>query len=318
MQEQEKEEAQRKKTSVKNITADAKTIHLKDRRIKQLEDELVALREDMRSIVEEQKMANEKLQSANSELQQFAYVASHDLQEPLRKIITFSNRLKENFAKDLPEGGKDYINKIQSSTSRMRHLIDDLLNFSRISQFEKKFVVTDLNEILHNVLHDFDLLIQENNVDLKVDKLPVIHAVPVQINQLFHNLLSNAFKFTSKKASPHIEVLCRKLPTEEVSKHIRLEPQTDYHEIIFKDNGIGFPQEFADQIFVIFQRLHDKDEYSGTGIGLALCRKIVRNHMGEIFANSVENAGSSFSVILPANQVIPQNKVADDFGFMVK
>jgi two-component system CheB/CheR fusion protein len=251
--------------------------------------------------------ANNNLERSNNELQQFAYVASHDLQEPLRKIITFSNRLKENFANEMPAVGKEYIEKIYASTSRMRHLIDDLLNFSRISQFEKKFVPTDLNEVLRNVLADFDLLIQEHNVDLKVGQLPVVPAVPLQINQLFHNLLSNAFKFTSKKNNPHIEVTSRILPPEELKKYPRLEPSVDYHEIVFRDNGIGFPQEFADQIFVIFQRLHDKDAYTGTGIGLALCRKIVRNHMGEITAESVENIGSAFSVILPARQTGREN-----------
>jgi two-component system CheB/CheR fusion protein len=252
--------------------------------------------------------ANNSLERSNNELQQFAYVASHDLQEPLRKIITFSNRLKENFADQMPAAGKEYIEKIHASTSRMRHLIDDLLNFSRISQFEKKFVQTDLNEVLRNVLADFDLLAQENNVNLNIGKLPVVPAVPLQIHQLFHNLVSNAFKFTAKKTNPHIEVASRILPAEELKRYPRLEPSVEYHEIVFRDNGIGFPQEFADQIFVIFQRLHDKDAYSGTGIGLALCRKIARNHMGEIVAESVENIGSAFSVILPASQTSVSDK----------
>lgn len=246
--------------------------------------------------------ANNNLERINNELQQFAYVASHDLQEPLRKILTFSNRLKEKDADALSDAGKEYVEKIRSSSERMRHLIDDLLNFSRISRFDKKFILTDLNKIFKDVSGDFDLLIQEKNAIVQVGKLPVLQAIPLQINQLFHNLLSNALKFTSPHNAPEINVSCKKLLPEELKKYTQLEPSTDYYEIEFRDNGIGFPQEFADQVFVIFQRLNEKEQYPGTGIGLALCRKIVRNHLGEIFAESEEGKGSVFRVILPAQE----------------
>jgi two-component system CheB/CheR fusion protein len=187
----------------------------------------------------------------------------------------------------------------------MRNLIDDLLNFSRISRFEKKIIVTDLNKVLKDVLTDFDLLVQEKNAVFHIDKLPVIEAIPLHMNQLFHNLLSNALKFIPPNVNPVVTITCRRLQKSDLGKYPRLDPALNYYEIAIKDNGIGFPQEFADQIFVIFQRLNDKDEYPGTGIGLALCRKIISNHYGYIYPESKENEGATFYVIIPAKQ--PQN-----------
>ncbi|MGI8636870.1 MAG: sensor histidine kinase, partial [Segetibacter sp.] len=235
-------------------------------------------------------------------LAQFAYVASRDLQEPLRKIVTFSTRLKDRFIDLIPEQGREYIEKINSSAERMRNLIDDLLNFSRISTFDKKFIKTDLNKVLMDVLGDFDLLIQERNAVVNVDRLPILEAIPLQMNQLFNNLLGNALKFTSHSDVPTISVKCRPLYEGDLKNYKQLEKSTQYYEICFIDNGTGFPQEFADQIFVIFQRLNDKEDYPGTGIGLALCRKIVRNHRGEIVAKSEEGKGATFYLILPVKQ----------------
>jgi two-component system CheB/CheR fusion protein len=243
------------------------------------------------------------LERSNSDLAQFAYVASHDLQEPLRKIVTFTIRLKERFFDLIPEQGKEYIEKILFSAERMRNLIDDLLNFSRISRFEKKFIKTDLNKVMKDVLSDFDLLIQERNAVVNVDKLPILEAIPLQINQLFNNLLGNALKFTARSDVPTISITCRVLSDNELKNYRQLDKSTQYYEICFIDNGIGFPQEFADQIFIIFQRLNDREDYPGTGIGLALCRKIVRNHGGEIVAKSKEGEGSVFYIILPVKQL---------------
>ncbi|WP_018611480.1 CheR family methyltransferase [Segetibacter koreensis] len=267
-----------------------------DKRINESLEKLV--KERTRELQE----ANRGLENSNNELAQFAYVASHDLQEPLRKIITFSNRFKDNFNNLLPDNGKELIEKINSSSERMRNLINDLLNFSRIARFEKNFVSTDLNEVIKNVVSDFDLLIQEKNADLKFDKLPVIQAVPLLMDQLFHNLLGNALKFTAPDTKPVITITCRGLEENEVKKFPTLDSSLHYYEIAVKDNGIGFPQEFADQIFVIFQRLNGKDNYPGTGIGLALCRKIARSHHGEIHAESHENEGTVLYVILPEHQ----------------
>jgi len=260
--------------------------------------------EELEKLVDERthelKEANLNLERSNNDLAQFAYVASHDLQEPLRKIITFSSRLRERFGTLLPDGAKEFIERINNSAERMRNLIDDLLNFSRISRFDKNVIKVDLDKVLKDVLSDFDLLVQEKNAILHIDRLPVIQAVPLQMNQLFHNLVANALKFTRAHVAPEILILCRTLSENDIKKYPNLNASVPHYEITFRDNGIGFPQEFADQIFIIFQRLNEKGKYPGTGIGLALCRKIVRNHHGEIYAESRENEGSTFYVILPA------------------
>ena len=242
---------------------------------------------------------NRELERSNSELQQFAYVASHDLQEPLRKIMAFSDRLQSNFGNQLPDKGKGYVEKIAGSTERMRKLISDLLNFSKTSrQTETK--KTSLSAIIKNVLTDFDEIVKEKNATIKYVNLPVLQAIPVQMEQLFHNLISNALKFTHNKRKPVITITARAFDKNQISRYPRLNKNTNYCEIIVKDNGIGFSAEYAEQIFIIFQRLNDKQEFPGTGIGLALCRKIVINHNGEIFAESTEGKGATFHVILPA------------------
>jgi two-component system CheB/CheR fusion protein len=242
---------------------------------------------------------NNTLSNTNSELEQFAYVASHDLQEPLRKILTFSDRLMK-FKNEIPEEGKIYMDKISSSTERMSHLIDDLLNFSRTSAVNKKLIRTDLNKSLKDVLDDFELIMTQKMATIKSDTLPTIPALPLQIHQLFHNLISNALKFAKENEPCVITITARELGKDEISEFKMLDPERVYSEIVFSDNGIGFNPEFASQIFVIFQRAHYEKKYQGTGIGLALCRKIVNNHHGEIFATSEEGKGASFHVILPA------------------
>ena len=241
--------------------------------------------------------ANKELSRSNSELQQFAYVASHDLQEPLRKIMTFSDKLQQH-AEGIPEEGRTYIEKIATSSQRMTRLIDDLLNFSRISRSNRRFVRTDLNEIVRDVMVDFDLIATQKKAQIHFDKLPVIQAIPLQMEQLFHNLLSNALKFSS--VPPVITISSRPIPAEEANeRNLR---KGSHVEIIVTDNGIGFNPEFAEQIFTIFQRLNSKYEYPGTGIGLALCRKIAINHEGEMYAESQPGQGSKFHIILPVKQ----------------
>jgi two-component system CheB/CheR fusion protein len=244
---------------------------------------------------------NKELERSNSELQQFAYVASHDLQEPLRKIITFSDSL-DRYKDNLPEKGKAYVEKIATSAERMTRLIDDLLNFSRISRADEQFASTDLNDVLKSVLGDFDLIINQKKAIISKDKLPEIEAIPIQMKQLFHNLLSNALKFSKEGVAPLINITSRKLPKEEVEKLLVPNRSLDYIEIVFKDNGIGFNADFCEQIFNVFQRLNASKDYPGTGIGLALCRKIVNNHGGTIHAYSQENEGASFYVVLPVKR----------------
>ncbi len=244
---------------------------------------------------------NKELERSNSELQQFAYVASHDLQEPLRKIVTYSDRLMP-LKGVLPDNGKNYLDKIVNSSKRMTRLIDALLNFSRISRVDTKFVRTNLNEIVRGLLPDFDLILNEKGAKIFMENLPVIEAIPVQMGQLFHNLISNALKFAKENVPAEIKISSRRLQEEEVRQYKTMDESVPYVIITFQDNGIGFDSEFAEQIFIIFQRLHSRHHYPGTGIGLALCRRIVANHGGSMHASSAEGQGATFDIILPIKQ----------------
>jgi len=248
------------------------------------------------------KESNFELEHSNKNLEQFAFIASHDLQEPLRKIQTFSSLLSDNFSGQLPVEGKKIIDKIHKSSERMSTLIQDVLNFSRIENEKNAFLNTNLNAILNNVLNDFNLLISEKNAIINQEALPDMEVIPFQINQLFYNLISNSLKFVRNDIQPVITVSSRMLNSDEVIKYPNLHQKLSYCELLFEDNGIGFDEQFAERIFLIFQRLHPRQKFSGTGIGLALCKKIVTNHHGEIFASTKENEGSAFHIILPLTQ----------------
>jgi two-component system CheB/CheR fusion protein len=249
----------------------------------------------------ELKLKNDELERSNRELASFSYVASHDLQEPLRKIITFADRLQGQYKEELPKGAIEYLDKMVVSSKRMTRLIEDLLNFSRVSRSAEKFVWTDLHEVVKNVMMDFDQRIAEKKARISISKLPVISAIPLQMHQLFYNLISNALKFTKSSVAPVIKISYRSLPNHEKAAFPQLEQTIPYCEIKVEDNGIGFDDSFSEQIFTIFQRLHGKSEFSGTGIGLALCRKIAETHNGYIYASSQENKGATFVVLLPAD-----------------
>jgi two-component system, chemotaxis family, CheB/CheR fusion protein len=240
---------------------------------------------------------NKELKKSNADLRQFAYVASHDLQEPLRKIMIFSDRLIEGT--ELPETNRTYIAKISDSAQRMSQLINDLLDFSKATRSEERFTRTDLSAVLRATLADFELLIKEKNAIIQIGELPVIEAIPFQMGQLFHNLLGNALKFSKARTPPVIKVSSRSLDRAETAGMEGLDSNSPYVEILFEDNGIGFANQYAEQIFVLFQRLNGRHEYPGTGIGLALCRKIADNHGGRIFAESIESIHTIFHVILP-------------------
>ncbi len=243
---------------------------------------------------------NKELKKSNAELQQFAYVASHDLQEPLRKILIFSDRLTS--AGDMPAGNREYVDKIADSAHRMSQLINDLLDFSRATRTDGHFADTDLAITLQSTLQDFDMLIKEKNAIIVAGELPVINAIPVQMKQLFHNLIGNSLKFSKERTQPVIKVGARQLSKEEIATIEGLDSNLRYIEILFEDNGIGFSNEYSEQIFVLFQRLNGRHAYPGTGIGLALCRKIVDNHGGKIFASSIESIHTEFHVILPVER----------------
>lgn len=237
------------------------------------------------------------LQKSNAELAQFAYIASHDLQEPARKISTFAEMLRKS-AGVLDSRSDSYLNKIENSSSRMLTLIRDVLAFSQVSKAKQEHTRIDLNEIFESIKSDFELFIEEKNALIESDNLPVIYGIPVQIRQLFSNLISNALKFTPDR-QPHIEVRVSPMDAQEISSHKSLDTRQQYFHLRFIDNGIGFNQNNAKQIFDIFQRLHTKNEYEGTGIGLALCKKICENHNGIIYAESAPGHGATFHVILP-------------------
>ena len=249
-------------------------------------------------------IANIALEKSNRELEQFAYVASHDLQEPIRKIQFFVEQV-QRVLPEIDESAKVYFDKIKNSTLRMNSLIKDLLDFSKLSQTNEKYTSVNLNEVLNNIVEDFELLVQQKQAIISVEVLPTIDAVPLQMQQLFYNLISNALKFSQQNVAPIITIKSNKLSPKEMEKsYPNFNANQNYYCITVKDNGIGFEEKYAEKIFVIFQRLNDFYTYGGTGIGLALCKKIVLNNNGEIFAESQENLGSCFHIILPQKQLI--------------
>lgn len=256
---------------------------------KEIEAAVIARTEELAEL-------NINLKRSNSELEQFAYIASHDLQEPIRKISTFTNLLDQS----LPEATdktKDYINKIYSSTDRMTNLIRDVLAFSQIERKEDAFESVDLNEIIKTVEFDFDAIIQEKGAHIIFESMPVIKAIPSQMIQLFSNLVSNSLKYSHREKSPIITITCTIAKRAKVESHPQLNTDKEYYHIKFRDNGIGFHGDQVDRIFKIFQRLHGKTEYEGTGIGLSICRKIMQTHGGHISAAAGEDGGAVFNLL---------------------
>ena len=239
-----------------------------------------------------------ELARSNAELEQFAYVASHDLQEPLRKIETFGDRLKAKCGSDLSPRAMDYLERMQNSASRMRTLIQDLLAFSRVTTESKTFALVDLNLVVQDVVKDLEIRIKENKGRVEVGELPKIEAELVQMRQLFQNLISNALKFHKPDEPPVIGIQAKILPQTEDRENITAER----YQITVTDNGIGFDEKYSDRIFKVFQRLHGRSEYEGTGIGLAICDKIVKRHGGGISVKSSPGQGTSFTIELPYNQ----------------
>lgn len=256
----------------------------------------------MKSTEKQLKRANKKLQHlnenllrSNRELEQFAYITSHDLQEPLRKIQTFVDLIERNSTD--PSTSKRYLDKIASCAARMSLLINDVLSYSRLIRTDERLKDTDLNEVLEVVMSDFEFLIEERNAVIKSVNLPVVKGLPLQLQQLFSNLISNSIKFSEEP--PVIDISYEQVPPDEVRIVRELNEQHQYIKLIFKDNGIGFDQQYAEKVFTIFQRLNHKKAYSGSGIGLALCKRIVENHHGAIMVSSEPDKGTTFFVYLP-------------------
>jgi PAS domain S-box-containing protein len=249
----------------------------------------------------ELKKANIDLNIVNQNLEQFAYVASHDLQEPLRKINMFSALLQDKYQDQLNETGMRNLGIIRNAATRMTTLIQDLLAFSRVSRQDHLFEKVKLQDTVQQILTDFDLLIQQKNAVVEYDALYAVPGIPLHMAQLFHNLISNALKFSKEGVSPVIKISSRMMEPDEIALHPQLQNGIPYGEIRISDNGIGFAPTYAKKIFVIFQRLHGRGEYEGSGIGLALCQKIVTAHHGVIYADSEEAKGATFIVILPVH-----------------
>jgi len=228
--------------------------------------------------------ANKNLERSNAELSQFAHIASHDLQEPIRKVVTYASMLQDS-PENMGDQARNFIQKIATASRRMQVLIRDILTYSELSRQSPAFEPVNLRTVVEEVQIEFELLIEQKSARLQYHDLPTIDAIPLQITQLFSNLISNALKYSSSDRSPVITI----------SGHTG-DQQVD---IEIRDNGIGFDQQYADHIFSIFQRLHHKTEYSGTGIGLAMCRRIAQNHQGNITATSEPGHGATFHITLP-------------------
>ncbi len=274
----------------------------KERELQQQLEFLVARRtEQLQQANRGLEEANNNLQRSNAELAQFAYIASHDLQEPARKISTFIKMLENNLGK-IDERSKNYINRINNSSERMITLIRDILMYSQLSKENRLFVPVNLTEIIQEILSDFELIIEQKQVKIQLENLPVLEAIPLQMVQLFSNLISNSLKYSKENVIPEISLSATILLKEEYAEYGIPDSDISFFKIVFTDNGIGFNQEYAEQIFNIFQRLHGKMDYAGTGIGLSICKKIAENHNGYIFAEGEEGVGAKFTVILPSKQ----------------
>lgn len=251
------------------------------------------------------KLRNTELEKHIKELNEFNQVASHDLQEPLRKIQTFISRINDKDKENMTDIGKEYLLRMERASNRMRVLINDLLQYSKANRSEKNLAQTNLNEVLSNSLIELSQNIEGKKAVINYPELPVINGIPFQMHQLFSNLLSNSLKYSKENSTPTIDISYAEIiaKTETILKDRSLKK---YYKINFTDNGIGFGQEYAEKIFLLFNRLHGKTEYQGTGVGLAICKKIVENHKGYIFANSVPGEGATFTIYLP---VPTQNKI---------
>ncbi|MGB3008667.1 MAG: chemotaxis protein CheB [Chitinophagaceae bacterium] len=266
-----------------------------------LEKAVAERTQELKEATESLENKNNDLLNMNRELEAFTYVSSHDMQEPLRKIQIFAGIILEKENENLSDSGKNYFRLMQQSAERMRQLIHDLLVFSHINAAERKFEIIDLNLIIEEVKKDFKEEIAEKQAVIEVKGICKVHIIPFQFRQLMHNLIGNALKFSNPQIPPHIKIMSRTIKYEKLNIE-GLPPIKEYCHISITDNGIGFEKEFSTKIFEVFQKLHSKDEYTGTGIGLAIVKKIVDNHNGIITATSELNKGAIFDIYIPASE----------------
>jgi signal transduction histidine kinase len=296
-------------------------LYRKNHRLIAQEQKLVAINKNLENEINERKASEEHakelnrqllenitlLEAANKDLDRFAFMASHDLQEPLRKIRTFSDRLYLKYKDVLDQEGKTNITRIQKASERMQLLINDILTFSKLSVEDGMFIQSDLNKLITEVLSDMEDEVNEKKAKISVDQLPAMYVNPGLIRPLFYNLISNALKYSKKNIEPIINIHSEISPA--LNGNGSTEVHSKYCRIFIEDNGIGFDQKYSEQIFGMFKRLHLNTEFEGTGIGLALCKKIVEKHNGYISARSKINEGSTFIISLPL-----EHEIASLFG----
>jgi len=246
--------------------------------------------------------SNQELTRSNTNLEEFAHAASHDMKEPIRKVLTFADRLKWSLGPRMSETERQLFQRMETSTQRMGLLVDDLLEFSHVSERPMEKDEVDLKLKVGRVLTDLELLIEEKKAQVRVGALPTIRGYKRQLQQLFHNLIGNALKYNKPDQPPVVTISSRIVVGEEVADKVLPEQLGQcFHLIEVRDNGIGFEQEYAEKIFQMFQRLHGKAEYPGTGVGLSIARKVVENHRGYIWAESQPGEGATFKVLLPVD-----------------
>ncbi len=280
------------------------------------EHKLMAVNRSLEKEIETRRLSEEKinllnqqmaeniyqLKVTNKELERFAFVASHDLQEPIRKIMVFSKMLKDKHSGTFEPEAADLLERIIKSSARMQQLVKNLLDFSRTAQDSGDFYDVDLNLILNNVLSDLDEYIEQKQAVITTCQLPTLRAIPDHVHQLFQNLIMNSLKFCRQDTPPQIVIGAEKVK----GMHIPGVSYDKYDEHFFRisvaDNGIGFEEQYHDQMFVVFKRLHSAEQFEGTGIGLSICKKVVEKHNGYIFASGKPNEGATFTIVLPAQQ----------------
>jgi PAS domain S-box-containing protein len=290
---------EKEKRAAELIIANKELAFQNDEKEKRAAKLVIANKELLFQNDEKEKQAAELI-NANKELESFNYISSHDLQEPLRKIQIFSNRLIADESQNLSDKGKEYVLRIEESAKRMRTLIDDLLAYSRTTSSERKFKTTSLTPIIEAVKDDFKEIIIAKQATIESGEMCDAHVITFQFYQLIHNLIGNALKFSNPDRPPHITINSRNIKGNKV-KNQKLLSEKEYCHITVTDNGIGFAPQYKDHIFEIFKRLHGKEKISGTGIGLTIVKKIVENHNGVIIATGELNKGASFDIYIPSN-----------------
>jgi signal transduction histidine kinase len=273
---------------------------IQEEKLKSLNSIILAANKELAAQYEEKERQSHQLLSVNKELEAFAYVSSHDLQEPLRKIQTFTTIMLEKESKNLSEAGKFNLRRMNIAAERMRQLIESLLAFSRTRVTERNFETIHLKDIIEDIKAELKETLNEKQAVIEAENLCKAKIIPFQFRQLMDNLISNSLKFSKPGMPSHIIIEGRNVKGRELNNK-DLKPDIDYCHITFRDNGIGFDPNFNERIFEVFQRLHTREEYAGTGIGLAIVKKIVENHNGLIMANGELNIGATFDIYLPNN-----------------